>query len=62
MNRKIRRFKAKLKRRFTNWITKFGEQVIVIYLNTYDKREKQRMFHLLLIIESITTYYNLKVK
>lgn len=57
-----RRFKAKLKRRFTNWVTKFGEQVIMIYLNTYDEREKKRMYNLLLMIEAVTTYFNLKVK
>lgn len=57
-----RRFKAKLKRRFTNWVTKFGEQVIMIYLNTYDEREKKRMYNLLLMIETVTTYFNLKVK
>lgn len=57
-----RRYKAKLKRRFTNWITKFGERVILIYLNTYDEREKKRMHNLLLMIETVTTYFNLKVK
>jgi hypothetical protein len=62
MKRTILRFRAKIKRRFTNWITKFGEQVILIYLSTYDEREKKRMYNLLVMIECVTTYYNLKVK
>jgi len=62
MKKIYRRFLSKFKRSVTDWITAQGDKLVILYVIDYDNRAKVTYFQLLLLINWLTIWYNLKVK